>query len=379
MWVSYAGDVTNRIDQWMYGRYVEGVIAPILLIGALSAASRKKLIGTLAIAVFSASVLALSTVLDSYEGYARFNISAFWQAILLLEWGIWVWLATGCALIIFAASLPRKAAMIFIALLFLFSSFLQIQWHTWASRAVSNRWHSALSVRDQFAPGTCVGFDHQTIIDHNQHAFWFDFGLILFDYKLQKLPLETWLTTCDGPLFTFDENLDERNANVYPITSIKNEGPVAWMKGRPPIDLYPITVSNTEPSSTLINALSSGWSNLEKGYVWSGADALLKIPVPEECNSGACSVILILSVHGASQQRPTEVIFKAGTGNAPFKPTFIARSPFRHIITLPLDGSRAISNLHIEIPNATSPSELHGTHDNRILGVALYSIELETP
>ena len=32
MWVTYADDVTNRLDQWMYGRYVEGVIAPILLI-----------------------------------------------------------------------------------------------------------------------------------------------------------------------------------------------------------------------------------------------------------------------------------------------------------------------------------------------------------
>src|SRR5699024_10990383 len=43
----------QRLDQWMYGRYVEGVIAPILLIGALTASLRTAL-WAVPIAVFAA-------------------------------------------------------------------------------------------------------------------------------------------------------------------------------------------------------------------------------------------------------------------------------------------------------------------------------------
>ena len=248
------------------------------LLGALSATSRKRVLAIIAIAVLSAIVLASGTV--SYStNIAVFNISAFWQGLPelgLLEMGIWVWVATGCALIILVAALPRKIGIFFIAFIFLFSIYFQIRWHSISSAVVSLRWKSVLTLREQFEPGTCVGFDHQTIEDYNKHVFWYDFGLILFDYRLQRLPFRNWLNKCDGPLFTYAKNLDEFDSEIYPTTSSRNQGPVAWMKGRPPKDSYPITISPLYPTSTLSNALSSGWSSLEMGYVWSGADALTK-------------------------------------------------------------------------------------------------------
>ena len=72
---------------------------------------------------------------------------------------------------------------------------------------------------------------------------------------------------------------------------------------------YPMIVSNKEPSVALINALGTGWYDLEKDYVWSEADSLLKLPVPKVCKSGACSAVLTLKAYGAHEDRPVKVLF----------------------------------------------------------------------
>ncbi len=363
----------QRLDHWMYGRYVEGVISPILLAGALTMSFRKAL-WSVPIAVICA--LLLSFGLDSYTHVARFNISAFWQDFWLREQGLWGWLVAGCALIIITAAVPRKIGMLLIAFIFSFSCYLQIKWHIAASDNAANRWSAALTIREQFAPGTCVGFDHSGIDSYNKHVFWFDFAFILFDYKLKRINFEQWLNTCDGPLFSYTKNMDDRGVEVYPIAVNPRGGPVAWMKGRPPEDsVYPMIVSNR--SNFLPFALISGWHQLESTHVWSESKAQLKLPVPEKCRSGACSVLLSFSVYGASGVRPVEVIFgmDSSKDTSPIPPVLVhSTSPQK--ILVPLDGNRPVLNLDINIPDAISPHVLQGTHDKRVLGLALQSIEL---
>lgn len=94
-----------RIDHWLHGRYVEGVIAPILLAGALRSSLRK---GLWAIPAAVLGGILLATKLRTYTNNAPMNVSAFWQYFFLEKQGLWAWLASGCFLVVLGAGLPRR-------------------------------------------------------------------------------------------------------------------------------------------------------------------------------------------------------------------------------------------------------------------------------
>ena len=142
---------------------------------------------------------------------------------------------------------------------------------------------------------------------------------------------------------------------------------------------YPMIVSNIKPSVALTDALGTGWHDLNTNHVWSGAKALLKLPVLDVCKSKACSVKITLNAFGASKSRPVEVFFKTDTEDIPLVPPLVFRRPVIKEVVIPLNTSLEIYNLTIEIPEAISPNALRGTDDTRVLGVALRSIKLKTP
>ena len=364
----------QRLDHWMYGRYVESVIAPILLAGAFSVSFRNAL-WAVPIAVICA--LLLSTGLDNYTHVARFNISAFWQDFWLREKGLWYWLLGGSALIIITACVPRRISMVAIVLIFSYSSYLQIKWHVAAAKNASNRWAAAFLVRDQFKPETCVGFDHSGIDSYIKHVFWFDFSFLLFDYNLKRMSYAQWLSTCEGPLFSYASNLDELNAGVYSFPVSPKGGPMIWVKEKPTGELsYPMIVAGR--SASLLRALRSGWYDLESSHVWSGSSAKLELPIPDRCGSEQCSAVLTLSIYGASESRPVNVYFGAELDVKLPLISLDVRNSSPQKVAIPLYSEHPVQNLYIKVPNAISPNALRGANDKRVLGVALYTIELST-
>jgi len=358
-----------RLDQWMYGRYLESMIAPILLVGVFSSSFRK-IYWAIPLALLLA--LLLSFGLDDYIHTAPFNISAFWQEFFLREEGLWIWLVAGCTLMIIVASLPRTLGILLIAAIFSFSNYLQIQWHVDNSDAVSNRWDAAKIIRDQYEPGTCVGFDHSGIDSYRKHVYWFDFGLILFDYDLKRISFDQWLKTCDGPLLSYDMDLEERGPVVYPIVVSSDGGPSAWIKGRAPSSIYPMFVSDR--SSAFLRTIGSGWYGLEEAHVWSGPKADLRLPIPKNCDQEECVLRLTISVYGASETRPVKVIIQTDSDDfSQLQPLVLSSSSWQKI-TIPLPASKNVLNIIFRVPDAISPL----THDKRVLGIALQSIELLT-
>jgi hypothetical protein len=363
----------QRLDHWMYGRYVEGVIAPILLIGTLSFSLWRVSLWSIPIAIFGAVLLAMN--FNDYTNVARFNISAFWQDFWLREQGLWAWLVSGCVLVGVAGALPRRWGIFLIFAIFVYSNYLQIKWHKAASDNAAMRWESALSVRKTFLPGTCVGFDYSGIDSYQKHVFWFDFAFQLFDYKLMRMSVDRWLEKCGGPLFSYDKDLDEQGYDVYPLALSPYGGPTLWLKGRPSTDdVYPMSVSERSPG--LARTLGSGWYDLERKHVWSKESAQLRLPVPETCRSGECSVELKFSVYGASQNRPVIVNIREIGPKSAFSQALTIQTSARQNLILPLDPSSPIYRLSITIPDAVSPKVLQGKSDARVLGIALYMIEL---
>lgn len=361
----------QRLDHWMYGRYVEGVIAPILLAGALCSTYRTAL---WTLPVLLACTLMFWIGLGEYSGNARFNISAFWQQFYLQEKGVLAWAATGGAIILLVGLIPRYVGMMLILGLFVFSTYLQINWHYRESSVAANRWEAALKVRENYPPARCVGFDHSGIDSYARHIFWFDFGFILFDYALQRMSFDKWTSTCDGPLFSYDKNLDERNSNIH-IAAASPGGPYLWVKGQQPATkLYPMSVENR--SISLLKVLDEGWHDMEQSIVWSSNLAKLKMPVTDNCRKHSCSIILKLIAYGASSERPVELLIKDAESGNPAG-TVVFKDSNTVSVRVLLNGLKPVQSFSLSVPNAISPKDLQGANDARVLGVALKEITLD--
>lgn len=222
----------QRFDQWIYGRYIEGLVAPILLVGALNI-STKKILRTIPIAAFCAWVF--YSEIDGYSPVVHVNIPALWQDLLFHEQGIWEWLIEGIIIILVVAIAPRAIGIFIIAAIFSFSSYLHVQEHVKSSLDVEKRWKLALAVRENFKPGTCVGFDHTNADNYFKKAFWFDFGFVLYDYQLQRTSVDRWMKECNGPLFSYTKNLNQQNVGVYSVGGSLLDGPEAWMNQNKPV------------------------------------------------------------------------------------------------------------------------------------------------
>jgi hypothetical protein len=218
----------HRLDHWMYGRYVEGVIAPVILAGAL-AQSMRKAIWTVPLALLCALILSEYVVPDAHV--AGFNISAFWQRFWMLELGVWGWVASGAMLIIAVVVLPKRLGLALIAAVFVVSNYAQIKWHNDASENASRRWEAAVRIREQYPTGTCVGFDVAELTPYENSVFWVDFGFILFDYDYRRMTLEHWLESCEGPFLSYREVNEESDAPLSRFALSPFNGPTVWIRG----------------------------------------------------------------------------------------------------------------------------------------------------
>lgn len=228
----------HRLDHWISGRYAEGVIAPLLLLGALTPSFRK-IMWVIPIAVLCAMVLWID--FTAYTHAAPFNIPAFWQDFWLRESGLWTWLAAACGLFVLVALPPKRIGMLIMGLVFVYSAYLQLAWHKTASEGAVNRWNAALQIREHFEPGTCVGFEPTGIDSHDKRVFWFDFGFVLFDYQMERMNAEEWNEKCDGPFLSYQDEPGLEDAEVYPLALSHRGGPEAWARGLPPAGFQPIS------------------------------------------------------------------------------------------------------------------------------------------
>jgi len=358
-----------RLDHWMYGRYVEGFIAPALVAALLFSTKRHLFIGVV-VAAFGAMLLVSG--LDDYMHTAPFNVSSFWQEFYFRSWGVWGWFVSGVFVIWLFIIFPQSLGAIFAILFFSFCSALQLNYHARDSEAASLRWDSAKYVRENFPPGSCVGFDHSGINSYNRHIFWFDFSFQLYNYALQRMSAAEWARRCDGPLFSYAKNLDEVGIDAHIEKISLHGGPFLWVKGKASTkNIYPVSVG--ERNVALTNILGDGWYGIENKHVWSSARAVLRLPTPDDCYEAACNAIIEFNIFGASPSRAVSLNFLAHGGGGGRSFEYSSGGPLK--VVLPLSINESKIDYVIEVKNAISPKELQGSADSRVLGVALISID----
>lgn len=220
-------DEALRLDEWMHGRYIEVVLGPILLAGVLHF-STKKLLWTVPVAIFCTWVL--SSEMGDHNLLLKVNIPAFWQAYFIDEQNVWGWLTGGIMVVFAVAMVPRKLALIMVTIVFCLSGYLHIKEHVDSSVDTKFRWTEALRIREQFPPGTCVGFEYAGLDSHIKSVFWKDLGFILYDYQLKRMSYPDWLDQCDGPFFSYLKNVNNRAEKIYLTGTTPLGGPMVWEK-----------------------------------------------------------------------------------------------------------------------------------------------------
>ena len=173
-----------RLDHWIYGRYVEGVILPLLAIGFLTMTTKRILASAIFIAVFAIILLA---GIGDYTGTGPFNVSGFWQEFFLRDKHPLWWYLFG--IIPFLAMLAFYSTcfrFVIIICVFTFASYLQIQWHNKVSINNNNRQHLAYFIRDNFETGSSVGIDINHDKGYTPMWFFWQYAFYLYDLMIIK-------------------------------------------------------------------------------------------------------------------------------------------------------------------------------------------------
>lgn len=366
----------QRLDHWMYGRYVEGVLAPMLLIALIST---RKLGRHWPLLV---SVVAAALLLSGLVGYghtAPFNVSTFWQEFILRPQPPYVWLAAGIAVLAVLLYLPRRLIAGGLALFFAVNIVLQIKYHTINSKGARQRIVAGEVVRQTFPPGTCIGFDRADLNGGLKQVFLNDLGFFLYDYPMRRIDLDTWRKECSGPFFSFKHELPEIQPGLSALAYTPGGGPALFARvddvPQNIIENYPLNLSS--PSVAVTRLLGKGWHGYEPNNVWSTASAELNLPVPERCQRQRCRFILTLAPYGASPARPVEVWIHDSTRTAGQTAPALSLTSGA-TVELAVDvRDFPVQVLRIDVPSAISPSELRGSHDSRVLGIGLRAVDLQ--
>lgn len=137
---------------------------------------------------------------------------------------------------------------------------------------------------------------------------------------------------------------------------------------------YPVALAQGAEGPASI--LAEGWYALEAHHVWSQKSAVLRLPVPAECETLRCEAVLKFAVFGASPQRPVSVIFDSSDQGTQWNRRIVAESGADIEMSVPLEGVDGVREIKIQVPDAISPQALTGSPDARVLGVALRQIDL---
>ncbi len=140
------------------------------------------------------------------------------------------------------------------------------------------------------------------------------------------------------------------------------------------LQAVPFPIRTVAQNANSERVLWQGWWELAPHYVWSSGTAQLRVPVPPLCRAKACNLTLRVSAFAATPERPLGVQFLRA--DHPVASLSATEAGVRAVV-IPVDGSQAVQNIRIDVPQARSPAELGMSADTRRLGIALFSIDLE--
>ena len=406
------GGGVTRIQHWHYGRYVDPLMPPLLLLGvmALAGPARASHLQPRRLWLMGLALLLLGLALQWGATTRGTNMSfltpAFWPQYQLPELRYGAWYALGALGVVASLRLPLR----WLCLPALALALLSLQQQHQVREQDLRGPHLLPSglvglIRASHAPGTCVGIDwpHEPRRSNWQEARWQYLALHLLDMRFQRMSFEHWLTQCPGPYLTRDPSQAQAMPDVAVVAQEPHSGiylleqrstPLlqhltgdlqavpGWANARALGPLkpklggalrYPVQFGTAAESAS--NALlDDGWHTAEAEHVWSQGRAALWLPTPETCREAAWEAVLRFSAFAASAQRPVQVQWQHRASGERWAWTVTSSEPME--ARLPLPQGLLAHEWALEVPQATSPEQLGLSTDARVLGIALHSADL---
>jgi len=372
-------------DHLMYGRYVEGLLAPVLAVGFLGAL-REGAVKVLAWGFALAALLAVALKLGitGSDAVNRLNVTALWQSDVLRGWEPqwWVAMAMACAALAYAWRSALVRALVIVAV-FLFATVVTYRTYIVPCyRVFGARNMIAHHVRAQYPERThCLGVDsggREGLVRFE--APFAKFGTQLFDYGIRRMSPEEWQARCDGPLISWTHDLDRRIPGIRLAVAEARDGegrpgPYLWVReqaaafevgaGRR------VSMAADSPSRDLL--LGDGWHLPEQKGIWSSEQGGLYLPVPDDCASGCVARLRFQPFLRAGEPLGIEVRVE---GQVVDRWSLGTSAQVVRSIDLPaVAPGRHEVGVELRMEGAISPSAV-GIPDDRRLGIFLFDVEI---
>lgn len=201
----------TRADVWVYTRYTEIAVLPLIAIGILSK-WRLKLAAYTALLILVTAVLFFFAVDESNTKFSALHLSnmqSFWPLQFIGGVSYVGWFILGAAAIILVGILGRwnKKWLVGLLIIPLFIGQIGVQQDYWKSHTQQP---SGLVdfVRDNYATGTCIGFvDIDEVTTVKQGLRFRMYSFYFHDYDFRRVTPETWQEDCGGLYLSYDADL----------------------------------------------------------------------------------------------------------------------------------------------------------------------------
>ncbi|TPK31704.1 hypothetical protein [Mesorhizobium sp. B2-5-3] len=222
-----------RPDHWMYGRYAEGVLLPLLFIGF---ATERRLVWV--VSALLLPLIFLATLSTNSQTPWMYTVAKNWGLSEINTSGFWPFAMSGyapfwCAIIIASLIsavvplLPRSLATIAVAAFFVMC--MAIQWfhHEKAFKTFARPSGLTEFVRSNWRTGSCLALDTSlpdgaTAVQYQRLALY---KYYLFDYDIQRMTYDEWNQRCSGPRLSFRISISDQ----YKIPVVAKEAAYGLM------------------------------------------------------------------------------------------------------------------------------------------------------
>jgi len=225
-------------DFWIYGRYADGAVLPLLAIGLAVFRANMRF------AFISIFLLATGLLLDAMAPsgveHNIVNTVSFWPQYLIKDPRFLVWMLLGAIAVTAIARFGKRLAIALMVIAFPAAVYHQIVWHDWILSDFSAPSSLVGIVRNNFAPGTCVGFNPSLPADATlfQSERYHLNSFYLFNYGYRRMSPAEWMAQCDGPYLTYDiSNLVESGKAKLVAREVKSNLLLVQKSDRPDLSV----------------------------------------------------------------------------------------------------------------------------------------------
>jgi len=271
-----AAGTPSRLDHWVYGRYLDAFVLPLMAYGLLC--SRKRWHGLLVAALVFAVGLWLTHGVGASGYVNRVNLSGLWPEQFFKTASIAVWLGWGAVGIVCFQWLPRPFAWAGAFVLYVFSINSQLEWHRRLLDTHSNPSEVVEFVRGNFDQG-CVYFDASSIpagespvSTVGERGYLYSFYFYDYHFEKGRRPADWLQASCRGALLTYDPESIKDRAGFSVVGMESSTGLRVVVRGAPSKLLYPVASATRALESHWVSTVGRSCLESDRCFILHAAD-----------------------------------------------------------------------------------------------------------